>query len=776
MTLAVGLRPPSRAALVWVFVLYLLFVIYGSLVPLQYVDRPWGDAVQTFQRIPFLSLGIDCRADWVANLLLFIPLTFLAALLIQARGGWGRRLLVMALLAGAAGLLAVAIEFTQLFFPQRTVSQNDIFAEGLGGLTGLGVYAALGGRFEVWFDGFWQWQCQQDRVVKLLQAYLITLLFFSVLPLDLTLSPVDIFHKWKEGRVVLLPFSGLKGDWSQAVYETATDIGIWIPVGMLCLLKAGSSARRVIFFGLGAAAAIEFLQLFVYSRVSDLTDVMLAGVGTLAGWALVKMLGRRVSEIVSWLARYRLALWGLWATLTIGVFWFPFNFNAAGLNESAAVAAFTRVPFTTYYFTTEFHAINELLRKMGFFLPGGLLLGLRRAKVSRYCSYPNLLPLGLLVCLALGIEVGQLALPGKFSDLTDALLASLGGVLGYLMARWIEQPVAQPLTPVAGRSSRSRQPSGVPLTPPSGLLRWSGNYLTPLVTAVVLSLALGLLLSLPGIPYNVRELLSPGWGGAVGSVLGLSVLAYGMVNSPFFLVGESRRGWFLAFPALLVIQGGAAWLLLWLSVPLESLEDIVGSPVLDWPRSLEMAGRYVALHLSLVLQMVGAALLVRGVLKPSTWIDFVYWAVMASLLAWPLHLVVVEWAATDNLTELMRGQGSFLTSSVLAGAFFLTSLVGSALSAAFGTRQHMFRLLVMAVAAAIGATGLFWVGAEHTIVKYDRVFSAFQFLLSTDRAYCAPGPALMLRYLVAFFLVSGSMAALQWSFWRDLGREPHVYP
>ena len=776
MTPVVGLHPSSRAALVWVFLLYLLFVIYGSLVPLQYVDRSWGDAVQAFQRIPFLSLGIDSRADWVANLLLFIPLTFLAALLVQARGGWGRHLLAMTLLAGAAGLLAMAIEFTQLFFPQRTVSQNDIFAEGLGGLTGLGIYAVLGGRFEVWFEGFWQLQRQQDRVVKLLQAYLMTLLLFSVLPLDLTLSPVDIFHKWKEGRVVLLPFSGLKGDWSQAIYETATDIGIWIPVGMLASLKAGGSARRVIFSGLRTAALIEFLQLFVYSRVSDLTDVMLAGVGALAGWVVVKILGRRVFEVLSWLERYRPSLWGLWAMLTVGVFWFPFNFNAAGLNESAAVAAFTRVPFTTYYFTTEFHAINELLRKMSFFLPGGLLLGLRRAEASSLSRYPNLLPLGLLVCLAFGIEAGQLALPGKFADLTDAVLESLGGILGYVMARWIAQPFALPLTPAMVGFSRSCQPVFVPLTPQPDLWCGLNDYLTPAVTLVALSLVLGLLLNLPGMPYNVRELLSPGWGGAVGSVLGLSVLAYGMVNSPFFLFRKSRRGWFLAFPALLVIQGVVAWLLLWLSVPLESLEDIVGSPVLDWPGFLEMAGRYVALHLSLVLQMVGAAFLVRGVLKPSTRIDFVYWAVMAGLLAWPIHLVVVEWAATDNLTELMRGQGSFLTSSMLAVAFFLTSLVGSALSAAFSMRRRVFTLLAMALVSAIGATGLFWAGAEHTIVKYDQVFSAFQFLLSTDRAYCPPGPALMLRYLAAFFLVSGSMAALQWSFWRDLGREPHVYP
>ncbi len=37
------------------------------------------EAIERFQRIPFLDLGIDSRADWVANLLLFIPLSYLFA-------------------------------------------------------------------------------------------------------------------------------------------------------------------------------------------------------------------------------------------------------------------------------------------------------------------------------------------------------------------------------------------------------------------------------------------------------------------------------------------------------------------------------------------------------------------------------------------------------------------------------------------------------------------------------------------------------------------------
>ncbi len=56
---------------------YLAFVIYGSLVPLEFRDRSWDDALQAFSRIPFLHLGIGSRADWIANILLYMPLTFI---------------------------------------------------------------------------------------------------------------------------------------------------------------------------------------------------------------------------------------------------------------------------------------------------------------------------------------------------------------------------------------------------------------------------------------------------------------------------------------------------------------------------------------------------------------------------------------------------------------------------------------------------------------------------------------------------------------------------
>ena len=68
---------PGRTLLWWLTLGYSAFVIYGSLVPLHFQRQPLDEAWAYFQQIPYLDLGIGSRADWVANILLFVPLAFL---------------------------------------------------------------------------------------------------------------------------------------------------------------------------------------------------------------------------------------------------------------------------------------------------------------------------------------------------------------------------------------------------------------------------------------------------------------------------------------------------------------------------------------------------------------------------------------------------------------------------------------------------------------------------------------------------------------------------
>ena len=269
---------------------YTIFVVYGSLVPLDFHPRPFAEAMAAFRDIRYLQLGIASRADWVANILLFIPLAFLwlATVWPQSRSA---RLLMSALVGlGCAGL-SVAIEFTQLFFPPRTVSLNDVLAESIGTAVGVVLWWTTRLRVMAWLEN-WSWVRGTSAVSELLLCgYLFVLLGYNVLPLDLTLSLVEIFHKWKEGRVLVIPFRANYKDTAQMVYDLASDVAIWIPVAFLWLLSGRVTGRKVFGYVVICAAALEFLQLFVYSRTSDSTDVLTAALG---GWLGI-VIARRVA-------------------------------------------------------------------------------------------------------------------------------------------------------------------------------------------------------------------------------------------------------------------------------------------------------------------------------------------------------------------------------------------------------------------------------------------------------------------------------------------------
>jgi glycopeptide antibiotics resistance protein len=756
----VGAGRTAHNLLGWLLLAYLLFVIYGSLVPLDFRPRPLAEAFTTFVEIPFLELGIGSRADWVANLLLFIPLAFLTTQLAAGLRNPAARLFTYVLIVAGAVVLAIGIEFTQLFFPPRTVSQNDILAEGLGGLVGTLLGITLGPRFRFWLDAMWRSETNRDRSTQLLHAYLVLLLLFNILPLDLTISPVELFHKWRDGKIVLIPFAKSTATLSELFYEILTDIAIWIPVGILwAKFPRPLTTIQIAARGFLAASTIEALQLFVYSRMTDVTDILMGTIGVALGGLLTQRNQAPTSATgisTTWLW---LAAWAAWLCAILAIFWFPFNFTRQSLTWQLVVEAFTRTPFSTYYYTSEYHAINEALRKLGFFFPAGFLVGTAFRHRDKNPQGGLILWTAILASLAALVEAGQLLLPGKVADLTDLLLETCGGILGLLSARWI---FSKRYTP-----HPSIMDSPPPVSPPVATPSHSSTP-TSHVLAILALAATGFVLArLPGVPYNVRELLPAGFAGIIAAI-GLAAVIYLAANSPFLLLETQSRRRLILFPIILTVQGILVWTALRLSVPLESIHDIVGTPILGWPWEWELLLRFIALHQVIAMQLVGAVLITATLYRPAHLVGLVYWIVTVLLLAWPLHLVVVEWAATDNLTELMRDGGSFLSSSLLATGLLLVFLSGTALGTVLAVPSRRRQLLIVALMAVPLASICFLAGLEPILVKYGKVFSAMQFLLSPDREHYLPQSNLQIHYALAHSLIVATIAILQLRLWRTI--------
>ena len=219
----------------------------------------------------------------------------------------------------------------------------------------------------------------------------------------------------------------------------------------------------------------------------------------------------------------------------------------------------------------------------------------------------------------------------------------------------------------------------------------------------------------------------------------------------------------LMLPVWLIVHGIVAWILLRSTLPTESIHDILGAPVLSWAWEWELIGRYLALHAAIALQAVGAIVLLRVVYRRGSVANVFTWMMFSALLAWPLHLIVVEFAATDNLTELMRGGGSFAGSALLALGLFAFFLSGGSIAALLAFSGDRGKALVLAAGASLIAGVAFWYGSEHLVMKYGKIFSAWQFLLSSSRQSYAEASGLFLRYLAAYFAMAGALGVLQLS-------------
>jgi len=768
MSRGMGASGKPRALLWWTALLYTAFVVYGSLVPLKFHALPWDEAVARFEAIPFLKLGIGSRADWVANLLLFIPLTFLWMGALSAGCSRLRQGLATLALIPAATALSIGIEFTQLFFPQRTVSQNDIFAEALGGFIGVLAWWGAGGRFVDWLQSWQHTHARAALAERLAWAYLAGVLVYNVLPLDLTISLVEIFHKWQDGKVNLIPFGRLPGDAAYALYEIATDALIWVPLALLWRLDGTRSAWRAWSMALATAVALEIMQLFVFSRVSDVTDLFTAAAGAALGSFAGGWLAAREAPVgqplqagaapvhagraAGWLP---FALAAGWLAVLLFVFWFPFDFRTDGAFIKSRLDFVQRVPFEVYYIGTEYRAITEVLRKTLFFAPLGGLLAWGVARQPWRWRGP-LFALAMLVLAGMPavIELGQVMLPHKIVDTTDWLLAWLGGLAGYGMARRMLRAPRHAVPARTAVDTAAIFPHAAPRA------RWHLPLMLGGLTVLFWSAA-----HAPFMPYNVRELLrhDAPWL----SALLLALACYWLAVWPVWLARRrvSGLGRLAQVPLGLLVYGGIAFLLLDAAVPDESLFDLAGSPVLDWPGQWELGLRWVALLAVPGASIYLAAQTVRRRRGRRLGAGHFWAAVPVLALA---YWGIVAQAATDNLTELMAAPRPLAFVALCAWLYVLflaAAWLASPLPAAQRTRQ------LAGVLASLPLAALFLhLGLAGEIDKYGQQFSALQFLLSADRQHYAAQPVVWLRYSALHVLVIAALASLQWPHFRTAPR------
>ncbi len=433
---------------------FLALAVYGSLVPLRFQVLPWEEVLRRWRQISFHPMGLDKRSDFVANILLFIPLAwfFMGALCVDRRRSAG--LCAFLLVAPLCAALSVGIEFVQIYFPPRTVSLNDIAAESAGACLGCLLWLGAGQRSTDWARGLWTNWSARGLAARILPGYLAALVVIHLMPFDLTISPVEVFRKYRDGKIALLPFTTYASP-SQFLDKTFWNVCYFLPAGvLLAYLPAGGRPRGgerrawlgVLGLGAALAATVEFMQIFVFTRYFDTTDIVTGSLAVLAGWSLA--LAFRRTEMPAGLVR---RLWlPAWLLLAVYFTWQPFDFVLDSSFAHERLARVSVVPFSDYYAGTEYNAFDQFLRKALLFAPLGVLLAW-----SLSARLPGMVVLLGAMILAAVLEAGQLFLPDRYASATDVLVESVGAWLGYwLTARFLRQLSGRP------QISGQRQMSG----------------------------------------------------------------------------------------------------------------------------------------------------------------------------------------------------------------------------------------------------------------------------------------------------------------------------
>ncbi|MBM4016888.1 MAG: VanZ family protein [Planctomycetes bacterium] len=436
---ASGLAAPGRAYGI-LLIAYLAFVVYGSLVPLHFQSRPFGEAVSQFLRTPYLSIFVGGRADLVANLLLFIPLTFFAMGVLTRENSRRRRWAIALCTAPAAAALSVGIEFTQLYFPARTVSLNDMLAESAGGVIGIVIWFLAGARVTCWARGLWQEHVQEERAAKILSGYAVALALYQLLPFDLTIRPSEVYHKFSDGHVNLIPLADAA---RLDLYGVLSDAALMAPIGYLIVLLARGRRhplRLAAGWGLLFAAAIELLQLFVVSRYPSATDVVLGAAGAGAGGWLAMHFGPAarpgVCETPFWARHGGWIKAGLLLAWTAGIVWtkwWPLEFAWPPDGLWQGVIRSVRVPLTGLYYQSELSAAGQVAREFTAFAVMGLLARSLAGPREESARASAAVAAIAVAAAAVALEAGQLFLPAGGADMTSVILPVAGGIAGVLL-------------------------------------------------------------------------------------------------------------------------------------------------------------------------------------------------------------------------------------------------------------------------------------------------------------------------------------------------------
>ena len=417
--------PPAKWALAaW---LSLAGILYLTLLPFHFTSLSFSSAWDAYWQLSLSGPRPSDRQQWVANVLMFLPLGFFwTGWLVQYGSSAQWRVGVAAFVAVLALVTTGTVEFVQSWIPVRAPSLLDMSANFTGGVLGILGWFLLAGRIQEWLTLLRRGGTQ--AIQRLLLAYVVLFVLASLLPLDFVLSLQEL-----KGRLE----SDLTGLWTASAgcnaglrcgLLSAGKLLLMIPVGAWLALVLGRRAHLAWVLAPVLAIGVEIGQLMTVSGMAEGLSAAIRSAGALLG----------VLATQHWQALKRIPLVRLARPLVV-VATVPYLLLVAGVTlgeygvtlDTALVAerwsAVRWLPFYHHYSVAEAKAILSVMTHLLMFAPVGLAVWLwSLGSPGGPRQQHGWVALGLALLLAVLIESAKLFVAGARADVTNPLLAATG--------------------------------------------------------------------------------------------------------------------------------------------------------------------------------------------------------------------------------------------------------------------------------------------------------------------------------------------------------------
>lgn len=356
-------------------------IVFGCLYPFAF--RQPADDIGPVHKILESWAEWHGRADFLSNILLYMPFGFFAVLASRSEAGAWRGIF-FAVLAGSA--LSISVELIQYYDEGRTTAAIDAYSNILG--SGLGAMAGsvIGGNS--------RWTLFREmsgrRVPALLLVAWLGYRLFPYLPV------IDAHQYWAALQpVVRHP--------SLTAYDLFRDTAIWLTVGTL-VEAVGGQRRFSHLFPLVAGAALV-ARLVIVGTPLSMAEIV--GAGLAFAW-LVLAGGTRLSAAV-------VAL--LLGAAVVDQRLEPFQFGATA-------GHFVWIPFLSFMRGSEADVVSFLQKSFLY----GSLIWLPTEIGLRLSSSAALVAAALLIT-----SWAESHLPNRSGEITDAVIAvMIAAVIGLM--------------------------------------------------------------------------------------------------------------------------------------------------------------------------------------------------------------------------------------------------------------------------------------------------------------------------------------------------------